>query len=500
MLIDRLFGGGPGERPRCAVVTPIGPGHGDLYGECEASVRAAWRKERGPFAALEFMAVDDSEGRLGRSRARNEGVRRAHAAGARWIFFLDADDVMLPEAFGHLRDLVGDYDAVWGLIASRRLGAAEPHLRLPQILSLNRIEQLLVFDPFLTLQMGHFVRTEAALATPFDEALDAGEDFDYYLRLWQRFRCAKVTRAFFAARQGRRSGGPRGATAEAWGEAVRARLNAERKRLGLDPQAPEAIAVKNASVAELQGFYRSRGLASPESFRELARAMPFRGLHEIASFHGAPFRMYSDNDDAACLSLAWTGEYEYVSTRLWQQLARRARTILDLGAGTGFYSLLAARAAEADAVIYCFEPLAENYLRLRRNIEANHIENVRTLPVGKTGRTSEVVAAMHHEACAADLIRIDAVLVGRVVRILEQRQPDLLLRMTPGAPLTRVGELLPAAGYRLYALDDAEYRVRPVARLAAGAAGNCWATVRDDAGVAAIVRESGGTLAADSDR
>ena len=74
-------------RLRVAVITPVGPGHEPLYSECRASVERAWRISHGPFAAISLIAVDDSGGRLGRSRARKFGIERAVAVSADWIFF-----------------------------------------------------------------------------------------------------------------------------------------------------------------------------------------------------------------------------------------------------------------------------------------------------------------------------------------------------------------------------------------------------------------------------
>ena len=59
-------------------------------------------------------------------------------------------------------------------------------MRIPQILTLSNIKELLLFDPYITLQMGHFVRTEIALKNPFNESMNTGEDFDYYLRVWKQ--------------------------------------------------------------------------------------------------------------------------------------------------------------------------------------------------------------------------------------------------------------------------------------------------------------------------
>jgi hypothetical protein len=92
--------------------------------------------------------------------------------------------------------------------------------RPKQLPFLYSMEDLLSCDPFVTLQMGHFVRTDVALATLFDESLDTGEDFDYYLRVWEKYRCIKIPLPFFYNRRGVHAHGPRAATGLQWRQQV----------------------------------------------------------------------------------------------------------------------------------------------------------------------------------------------------------------------------------------------------------------------------------------
>ncbi len=205
---------------KCAIVTPVGPGHEHYALDAEDSVTQARATARGPFADIVFIKVDDTQGKLGRSAARNEGVQLARKAGAEWIFFLDADDVLCPHAFANVaRDLPG-HDAVWGAIYELAGDEENGVYRPGQLLPITRIDQLLANDPFITLQIGHFVKTELALATPFDPQLDAGEDFDYYLRMWSQYRCVKIAQPFFYNRRDTYAGGPRAATDRDWRMAV----------------------------------------------------------------------------------------------------------------------------------------------------------------------------------------------------------------------------------------------------------------------------------------
>jgi hypothetical protein len=475
-------------RPRltCAVITPVGPGHADLLADCKASVERAWRSSRGPFTRMEHVAVDDSRGELGRSRARNDGIRHAIALEADWLFFLDADDLMAPDAFEEARAYVDDHDALWGLIVSEAPGAGEPHLRIPQIVAMDSLDELLLFDPFLTLQMGHFVRAAVAREIGFNEALDAGEDFDYYLRLWERHRCAKVARVFFINRHSRRSSGPRSATAEQWGATVRGRQSAERQRRNLASEPVQAL--KNKRVAELQGFCLAHGLANEENYLELARQMPYRGNFDITNFQGEAFLLHTDNDDDVCARLAWLGEYAPLSTALWQALARSAQAIVDVGAGHGFYAFLAARAAP-DAIVHCVESAPEHFKRLQFNIALNGFANVHAAPA-LTGLGDRGRASVH-------LVRIGAThpdSIGGIREMITVWRPDLLIAGADEAERA-VTALLRAHGYRFYAIDDDSEELRAVDDLRAmkrSRKANGLASVRKPAYIVELARQAGG--------
>lgn len=71
--------------------------------------------------------------------------------------------------------------------------------------------------------------------------------------------------------------------------------------------------------------------------------------------------------------LFWRGVfgYEGASIRAWLLLAKHARTIVDVGANTGLFSLTA-RCINPNAAIHSFEPNPEFYLTLERNNDSNN--------------------------------------------------------------------------------------------------------------------------------
>lgn len=74
--------------------------------------------------------------------------------------------------------------------------------------------------------------------------------------------------------------------------------------------------------------------------------------------------------------LFWGGiknGWEKESTKLWVALCKNATTILDIGANTGFYSVLS-KALNPTVKVYAFEPLPSIYKKLKLNSDLNHYD------------------------------------------------------------------------------------------------------------------------------
>jgi glycosyltransferase involved in cell wall biosynthesis len=378
-----------GGRLRCAIVTPVGPGHELLAEDSAESVAAAYERNAGPFSDIDIIRVDDTQGLLGRSEARNRGVREAQRRQAQWVFFLDADDLMHPDAFGAMRAYHRDHDAVWGLICELAPDEEGYVERQGQVREIERPEAILLNDPTLTLQMGHFVRTAAAMANPFDTALDCGEDFDYYLRLWERFRCRKAPVPLFLNRRGMHATGARSATGRQWRASV------------------ERIIAARCASADL--------------------ACEF--VHDGQRFR---FRVSDPFDVVQRHHLKGTF-FELEELRFLRERVPRGATIVDVGANGGNHAVYFSRFLEPRRLVL-FEPDPRWLPVLRANLESNRVNGADIrLPglTSATGGTPRLDAAV---PAPVDLIRISMpgkeleVLAGAAELIRRQR-PRLMVKV-----------------------------------------------------------------------
>ena len=101
--------------------------------------------------------------------------------------------------------------------------------------------------------------------------------------------------------------------------------------------------------------------------------------------------MHSDGRDSIASSLFWHGldGFEPETIRPFFGLAAASRTVLDIGANSGVYSLVAAL-ANPDATVVAFEPVTLIADFLRRNVELNRLENVRVEQVALGDSEGEI--------------------------------------------------------------------------------------------------------------
>ena len=75
-------------------------------------------------------------------------------------------------------------------------------------------------------------------------------------------------------------------------------------------------------------------------------------------------------------NIFWKGitkSWEYQSVLFWEKLARNSSVILDVGANSGFYSMVS-KAINPSSKVFAFEPVPRNAEILKKNIELNDFD------------------------------------------------------------------------------------------------------------------------------
>lgn len=231
---------------------------------------------------------------------------------------------------------------------------------------------------------------------------------------------------------------------------------------------------------------------------------PYRGFIDIPLPGGETISLFCNNDDLTALAYLWIDgfEEEPYSLRVWMELCRHARGILDIGSHVGLYGLAAARANPA-AKITAFEAVDYIYARLMINITANGLQGrIKAHNFGVSDRQGWTVINLYlgpqmmskgasiddkpdktatkkwlqtdtiDAVCAddqVDLIKIDvegheAMALAGAAQTLEATKPTVLceiLRRDVGeGEVFRIFERL---GYDCYMIREEEERLEPVA-------------------------------------
>jgi FkbM family methyltransferase len=230
-----------------------------------------------------------------------------------------------------------------------------------------------------------------------------------------------------------------------------------------------------------------RPLRLPES---VYRHLHFHGTITVPT-PGRPIRMQHVAEEIEN-ELFWEGlpgRRERVSMSLWMRLCPAARCIVDVGANSGIYALVA-RALNPHAPVLAFEPLPDLHARLVGNAELSRFEilaprvalsdrsgsaSMSGWTIGGPGpSTAEVPTARLDELMAErglpppDLLKIDveghepAVLRG--MGDLLQERPTLLLEVLTEQASAQLEPLVQDLGYLVFDLDE-EQPPRRVPRL-----------------------------------
>ena len=221
----------------------------------------------------------------------------------------------------------------------------------------------------------------------------------------------------------------------------------------------------------------------------------FTGTITLKIDNEGSFKMKHDGTEIEN-DLFWkglTGGWEKISMQYWIQLCRKANVILDIGANTGVYSLVA-KAVNPGAKVYAFEPLPQMFKKLSLNNELNRydivcVEKAASDKEGKaiiyeTGGDHVAAASLNAETRAGvlnveteidvttidrfimdnktgkiDLIKIDvethepSVLAG-YRNYLANHRPDFLIEVLTETVAVKLRNFFEGLGYCYFNIDE----------------------------------------------
>lgn len=112
----------------------------------------------------------------------------------------------------------------------------------------------------------------------------------------------------------------------------------------------------------------------------VAAKFPISGTIKLELTGGRSFLFKSDGRDQIASRLYWAGfnGHEPETILIYRHLLKRSRVIIDVGASTGLFTLIAG-AECADGEIHAFEPVPETFEYMVKNIAANQFGNVKSV-------------------------------------------------------------------------------------------------------------------------
>ncbi len=126
----------------------------------------------------------------------------------------------------------------------------------------------------------------------------------------------------------------------------------------------------------LRFLYKSWNTTDKLIRKLILQRIRYSGISKL-EIDDVQFKMYSKFDDGIVDSLYFKNDSysELIEAKIFKELAKQSKVIIDIGANTGLYSIIS-RKVNQKAEVYAFEPYHINVKRLRKNLIINEIQDV----------------------------------------------------------------------------------------------------------------------------
>ena len=165
--------------------------------------------------------------------------------------------------------------------------------------------------------------------------------------------------------------------------------------------------IKNASLINAPGRMILRLLSYDIPAKLNASITPKWRVNGKFTFQVGDTKLnfYSEGDDGVADALYYQpGHYEeYHELELFCRLSKNVKTVLDIGANTGIFSVTAAL-SNKNCFVYAFEPYYINANRLKKNLALNNISNAEIIPFAVGDTIGEITFTIPENESICDVL------------------------------------------------------------------------------------------------
>jgi FkbM family methyltransferase len=248
-------------------------------------------------------------------------------------------------------------------------------------------------------------------------------------------------------------------------------------------------------ILPFKKYFRKILNSFPSIQQKLYKDLRYRGEMTVST-NGYQFKVFNPGYTTIENELFWNGlgGWEKVSMRIWANLAVDADTILDIGANTGLYSLVAS-SINRKATVIAFEPVKRTSELFIKNLKLNPELNIQLIEKAVSNRNSiaqfydletesQYSASLNEDMLAAysnrinyevetvsldtldllhdkkiDLIKLDVEMhepeaIEGMIELIRKNRPYFLIEILTDAIAVKIQEQFNQLNYRYYNIDE----------------------------------------------